>query len=74
MSVRRRPVVTWLPARRWRGLRDRVLWPLGLFFSGTNWTLAAWCELRGDSRNFRLDRILDLTVTDEVFPITPAAA
>ena len=36
---------------------SRVLRPLALYFWGANWTLAAWCELRNDFRNFRLDRI-----------------
>ncbi|MCA1335584.1 helix-turn-helix transcriptional regulator [Pseudooceanicola marinus] len=36
---------------------ERVLRPLGLFFWGKVWTLLAWCELRGDFRTFRLDRI-----------------
>lgn len=31
--------------------------PLGLFYWGKSWTLTAWCELRADFRNFRLDRI-----------------
>ena len=35
--------------------------PLGLFFWGAVWTLAAWCELRNDYRNFRIDRIQKLT-------------
>lgn len=36
---------------------ERDLWPLGLFYWGKVWTLTAWCELRQDFRNFRLDRI-----------------
>lgn len=36
---------------------QREIWPLGLFFWGKVWTLTAWCELRQDFRNFRLDRI-----------------
>jgi predicted DNA-binding transcriptional regulator YafY len=36
---------------------DRVVRPVGAFFWGRVWTLAAWCELRGDFRNFRLDRV-----------------
>jgi predicted DNA-binding transcriptional regulator YafY len=36
---------------------QRDLWPLGLFFWGKVWTLSAWCELRQDFRNFRLDRV-----------------
>jgi hypothetical protein len=41
---------------------------LGLFFWGDAWTLGAWCELRGDFRNFRLDRISSCAVLDERFP------
>jgi predicted DNA-binding transcriptional regulator YafY len=36
---------------------DRTVRPLGLFFWGKTWTLAAWCEMRIGFRNFRLDRI-----------------
>lgn len=36
---------------------SRVVRPLGVFFWGAKWTLAAWCESRRDFRNFRLDRI-----------------
>lgn len=35
----------------------RAVRPLGLFFWGRIWTLAAWCELREDFRSFRIDRI-----------------
>lgn len=41
---------------------DRVVRPLGLFFWGKTWTLAAWCEMRIDFRNFRLDRITQATI------------
>ena len=50
---------------------SRILWPLGLFFWGSVWTLGAWCELRSAFRNFRLDRITSSIVLDEVFPQTP---
>jgi len=43
---------------------DRVVRPLGVFFWGSVWTLAAWCELRQDFRNFRLDRITALSVSE----------
>jgi predicted DNA-binding transcriptional regulator YafY len=45
--------------------------PLGLFFWGDAWALGAWCELRQDFRNFRLDRIVELNVTDERFADEP---
>lgn len=36
---------------------SRTVRPLGLFFWGTTWSLVAWCALRDDFRNFRVDRI-----------------
>lgn len=45
----------------------RTLRPLGCFFWGTVWTLGAWCEERRDFRSFRVDRITELQVLDEVF-------
>jgi len=49
---------------------DRIVWPLGLFFWGQVWTLGTWCELRMAFRNFRLDRMTDLKVLDDCYPIT----
>jgi predicted DNA-binding transcriptional regulator YafY len=39
-------------------LSQRVIWPLALYFFGGTWLIGAWCELRGDFRSFRLDRII----------------
>ena len=36
---------------------ERTIRPLGVFFWGKTWTLAAGCEMRIGFRNFRLDRI-----------------
>ena len=36
---------------------QRAIWPLGCFYWGKVWTLAAWCETRADFRTFRVDRI-----------------
>jgi predicted DNA-binding transcriptional regulator YafY len=47
---------------------ERVIWPLGMFFWGSIWTIGAWCELRNDFRVFRLDRITGLCVLDEYYP------
>ena len=47
---------------------SRRLRPLGLYFWGGAWSLGAWCELRQDFRNFRLDRIDTLRVLDETSP------
>lgn len=46
----------------------RHVWPLGLYFWGHVWSLAAWCELRQDFRNFRLDRIAGAFSTERQYP------
>ena len=47
---------------------ERIIWPMGLFFWGTVWTIAAWCELRNSFRVFRLDRIHTLIELDHYYP------
>jgi predicted DNA-binding transcriptional regulator YafY len=43
---------------------ERTVRPLGVFFWGKTWTLAAWCEMRNAFRNFRLDRMNGATLGD----------
>jgi predicted DNA-binding transcriptional regulator YafY len=45
--------------------------PLGLYFWGGTWTLASWCEMRKDFRNFRVDRLAELKVLEQQFPVDP---
>jgi predicted DNA-binding transcriptional regulator YafY len=49
----------------------RTVRPLGCFYWGTVWTLAAWCEARESFRSFRVDRIQTLQVLDETFRDEP---
>lgn len=49
----------------------RVIHPLGLFFWGAAWTVAAWCESRHAFRSFRLDRIRGLRTLPEPFEPQP---
>jgi len=42
--------------------------PLGVVCYGGAWYLVAWCRLRKDVRHFRVDRIRELVVLDELFP------
>ena len=49
----------------------RILWPFGLVGWGDHWTLLAWCEKRDDYRNFRFDRIQDITPLTENYPQHP---
>lgn len=46
---------------------SRSIQPLALFFFSPVWLLASWCEKRQSFRNFRLDRIKTLIVSEEVF-------
>lgn len=55
-------------------LTERRLWPLGLFYWGGVWTLAAWCELRGDYRSFRVDRFESLQQLDTPIPSNAAVS
>jgi predicted DNA-binding transcriptional regulator YafY len=50
---------------------ERDLRPLGLYHWGKVWTLAAWCELRTDFRNFRADRITDIADCGDTFRDEP---
>jgi len=52
-------------------LTERRVRPLLLCFWGWSWTLLAWCELRRDFREFRLDRVEDAEVLAERFPREP---
>ena len=47
----------------------RIVYPLGIFFWSTKWTLVAWCKLREDFRHFRIDQIQGLTVLEEQFTL-----
>ena len=49
---------------------ERKVRPLGLYFWGQRWTLAAWCEMRTDFRNFRLDRTANVAIGNR-FPDEP---
>jgi predicted DNA-binding transcriptional regulator YafY len=46
---------------------QRRVRPLALCFWGGVWTLIAWCELRDDFRNFRVDRIQSFETLTENF-------
>ena len=45
----------------------REVEPIGLLFYSLNWHLIAYCRLRGDYRDFRLDRIKELEVSSSTF-------
>ena len=47
----------------------RVLRPLGLYFWGTGWSLAAWCESRKDFRSFWLHKMCDCRMLETTFEV-----
>ncbi|MHB2167020.1 helix-turn-helix transcriptional regulator [Alsobacter sp. R-9] len=47
---------------------ERVVWPVSLAFFERVRVLAAWCELRGDWRHFRTDRMVKVTPLAERLP------
>jgi len=46
----------------------RLLWPLLIGYFDHVLMLAAWCELRGAFRHFRVDRITGARLTEAAFP------
>jgi predicted DNA-binding transcriptional regulator YafY len=46
-------------------LTQRVVEPLGLVFYSRQWHLIAWCRLRGEVRDFRLDRVASWELLEE---------
>jgi proteasome accessory factor C len=47
---------------------DREIAPLRLFASEGHWYVDAWCQLAGDLRRFRVDRINSVELLDAAFP------
>lgn len=66
-AISERRLVHFRYAREDGNESERDARPLGLYFWGSKWTLAAWCGLRLDYRSFRPDRMRELTLLDEHF-------
>jgi len=46
----------------------RVVWPIGLGFFDRARVVIAWCEMRGDFRSFRADRVASWKTLTERLP------
>ena len=66
-AIRDRSKVHFVYADAEKKLSERRVRPLSLYFWGEHWTLAAWCESRDAFRSFRVDRVIRLQVTDQIF-------
>lgn len=49
---------------------SREIRPLAIHIWKATWTLLTWCELRQGFRNFRLDRIISITLTERFFSLS----
>lgn len=47
---------------------ERLVWPFAMAFLEDRRLIAAWCELRGDFRHFRADRVRALESTGRRYP------
>jgi predicted DNA-binding transcriptional regulator YafY len=66
-AIGERRLVQFAYAREDGAQTERAVRPLGLYFWGRKWTLAAWCELRSDYRSFRPDRMRAVKLLDDRF-------
>ncbi len=48
-------------------MTDREVEPIGLLYYSMSWHLIGWCRLRQDYRDFRLDRIKQVTLLEHSF-------
>ena len=46
---------------------NREVEPMAIYHTQENWIVVAWCRLREDFRDFRLDRIDELIVSTGTF-------
>ncbi len=54
-------------AARTQQKTERCIEPVGVFYQDNYWHLIGWCRLREDYRDFRLDRISNISLTGERF-------
>jgi predicted DNA-binding transcriptional regulator YafY len=68
-AVDTRRVVSFAYRDKLGACTERRIWPLSLVYWGGKWTVGAWCELRGEFRNFDIARMTQVA-EHESFPDT----
>ena len=48
---------------------QRVIWPIAVAYFDAQRLIIGWCELRQAFRSFRTDRMLEMAVRDEKYPV-----
>ncbi|MBU1375809.1 MAG: YafY family transcriptional regulator [Alphaproteobacteria bacterium] len=51
----------------------RTVWPFAIGYYETSRMIMAWCEMRGDFRSFRTDRVSAARFTEDRYPDRPAS-
>jgi predicted DNA-binding transcriptional regulator YafY len=51
---------------------ERTVWPFAVGYHETVRLMVAWCELRGDFRSFRTDRVAEADFLEDRYPERPA--
>ena len=69
IKARQRLTLTYIDPQGRETHRD--IRPLALDLTGRVWSLAAWCDQRNGFRSFRVDRIMALAETGEIFADAP---
>ncbi len=67
-AIRQQRKVRLLYADAQGAASERTIWPFAIGFFDQARVLCAWCELRGDFRHFRLDRIAELHILPAASP------
>ncbi len=65
--VHKRMILLQYRAKNNEEITKRRIEPIGLLLYGGAWHLIGWCHLRNDYRDFRLSRMIAITLEDELF-------
>jgi len=66
-SIRTKNIIKFLYTKEDGKISQRIIKPLGLAFFAPVWLLLGWEEEKQDFRNFRIDRMSKLEITDDKF-------
>lgn len=67
LAIRKQSFIEFTYMKELNNTSNRTVRPLALAFFAPVWLLLGWCEDKQDFRNFRLDKMHDLHITDRHF-------
>jgi predicted DNA-binding transcriptional regulator YafY len=69
LAMRRTLTIDYYSQYREEQTRNRIIEPIGICFYSMNWHLIAYCRMRKEYRDFRIDRIRSLIMNSEQFSL-----